>query len=33
MGLSPAVEAAVNGAVVLVHELLEEHLTPRKDPP
>jgi hydrogenase maturation protease len=32
MGLSPAVEAAVDGAVSLIHELLEEHHNPRKDP-
>jgi hydrogenase maturation protease len=31
IGLSPAVEAAVDGAISLVHELLEEHLSPRKD--
>jgi hydrogenase maturation protease len=32
IGLSPAVEAAVDGAISLVHELLEEHLSPRKEP-
>jgi hydrogenase maturation protease len=32
IGLSPPVEAAVDGAMGLVHELLQEHSNPRKDP-